>query len=103
MKPLIFDFEIERTEHNSVVSYIYDEQQSLNVYQANGTTKPFIDLCADDLNLATQTRVIGENSDASFELSELGTKTKIGGEKEDLHDMLLELKTKTFSTAEKDD
>ena len=103
MKPLIFDYQVSRTEHSVEIKYRYDETLSLNVLDIDGVAKPFIDIDASDVEFMTKTRVRQENDDDGFNFAELMTKTKVSGERSDLHDLFLELKTKTFTIAEKDD
>ncbi len=102
MKPLIFDFKVNRHEMNSEMFYEYDMKEALNVVYVNGQKKPFIDVESNDLELLTKTKMHRENDDDNF-LFEPGTKTEVRRERNDPNDTFLELTTKTFTKRERDD
>jgi len=103
MRPLILDYTTERTgEYNPI--FEYDDSLSLNVINTKEGKIPFIDIQNSDLNLTTQTRVLGESDDYNICSLELETKTKVLQERDDDDFMqLLQLSTKTFVKQESDD
>jgi hypothetical protein len=102
MKPLIFDYKVERVETDFSSVYFYDRSTSLNMINTSDGPQPFIDMKESDFEMITKTRVLREDDDESFYMN-LGTETKIAREESDRSGWLQELETKTFVKREADD
>lgn len=81
MRPLIFDFTVNKPNVNAPEIHHYDHRLSLSVLPMNGENKVLIDINPDDLELYTQTMMNNQFDDAIHAMS-LGTKTHGTGSNE---------------------
>lgn len=102
MKPLLFDYAINRTGDATPIFH-YDKELNLNVVNTDNGAVPFIDIDSNDIEMQTKTKIDRERDDDGMSLLELTTKTEVRREKDDDYSALLELTTKTLTQRERDD